>query len=56
MKDQQITVNEKAIERLKRKIIIAENDNLRTKNKSDKAMVDDIKKWIEEEAKCYSNQ
>ena len=56
MEPQVIEINEKAIERLKRKIVIAENNNLKTKNKSDKAMVDDIKKWIEEEAKCYSNQ
>ena len=38
------------------KIIIAENTNLRTKNKTDAQMVKDIKKWIEEEVKCYSNQ
>ena len=49
-------IDEKAIERLKRKIIIAENTNLRTKNKTDAQMVKDIKKWIEEEVKCYSNK
>lgn len=49
-------VDEKAIERLKKKIVIAENTNLRTKNKSDAQMVKDIKKWIEEEVKCCSNQ
>ena len=48
-------VDEKAIERLKRKIIIAENANLRTKNKSDAQMVKEIKKWIEEEVKCCSD-
>ena len=51
-----IKIDEKAIERLKRKIVIAENTNLRTKNKTDAQMVKDIKKWIEEEVKCYSNQ
>ena len=56
METKTIEINEKAIKRLKRKIVIAENNNLKTKNKSDKAMVDDIKKWIEEEAKCYFNQ
>ena len=56
MDPKEIEVNEKAIERLKRKIVIAENNNLKTKNKSDKTMIDDIKKWIEEEAKCYFNQ
>ena len=44
----------KAVERLKRKIVIAENTNLRTKNKSDAQMVKDIKKWIEEEVQCCS--
>ena len=50
------TVDEKAIERLKRKIVIAENTNLRTKNKTDAQMVKDIKKWIEEEVKCCSDR
>lgn len=49
-------IDEKAVERLKRKIIIAENTNLRTKNKTDAQMVKDIKKWIEEEVECYSNR
>lgn len=49
-------LSEKVVDRLKKKIIIAENSNLRTKNKSDAQMVKDIKKWIEEEVKCYSNQ
>ncbi len=52
----EFVVDDKAIERLKRKIIIAENTNLRTKNKTDAQMVKDIKKWIEEEVKCCSNQ
>ena len=51
-----IMIDDKAIERLKRKIIIAENTNLRTKNKTDAQMVKKKKKWIEEEVKCYSNQ
>ncbi|BDF68161.1 hypothetical protein CE91St43_21330 [Oscillospiraceae bacterium] len=46
----------KAINRLKRKIVIAENTNLRTKNKTDAQMIRDIKKWIEEEVQCCSNQ
>ena len=50
------TVDEKVIERLKRKIVIAENKNLRTKDKTDVQMVKDIRKWIEEEVKCYSDQ
>lgn len=49
-------LDQKIIERLKRKIVIAESKNLRTKNKSDVQMVNDIKKWIEEEVKCCSKQ
>lgn len=51
-----INVSEKAVERLKRKIIIAENQNLKTRDKSDQQMVAWIKKQIEEEVQCYSNQ
>ena len=51
-----ININEKSVERLKRKIIIAENQNLKTRDKSDQQMVAWIKKQIEEEAQCYSNQ
>ncbi len=56
MSQNEFEPNEKAIERLKKKIIIAESNNLRTKNKTDAQMVSDIKKWIEEEEKCCSNQ
>lgn len=56
MPNEEIKVDEKAIKRLKQKIIVAESKNLRTKEKSDSEMINQIKKWIEEEAKCYSNQ
>ena len=36
--------------------LIAENTNLRTKNKTDAQMIRDIKKWIEEEVQCCSDQ
>ena len=49
-------LDRKAIDRLKRKIVIAENTNLRTKNRTDTQMIHDIKKWIEEEVQCCSNQ
>ena len=52
----EIQVNESAIERLKMRIIMQENKNLKTKEKSDSQMVAWIKKQIEEEVKCYSNQ
>ena len=49
-------LDQKVIDRLKRKIVSAENTNLRTKNKTDAQMIRDIKKWIEEEVQCCSNQ
>lgn len=49
-------LNRKVLEHLKKKIIVAESRNLRTKDKGDPQMVSDIKKWIEEEVKCCSNQ
>ena len=53
---EQIKINSKAVERLKRKIILQENQNLKTKAMSDQQMVAWIKKQIEEEAQCYLNQ
>ena len=53
---EQIKFNPKAVERLKRKIILQENQNLKTKTMSDQQMVAWIKKQIEEEAQCYLNQ
>lgn len=53
---EQIKINEKAIERLKQKIIIRENQNLKTRSMNDQQMVAWIKKQIEEEAQCYLNQ
>lgn len=49
-------VDPKIVKRLKRKIIIKENTNLRTRELSDGAMVAWIKKSIEEEVQCYLNQ
>lgn len=51
-----IKINEKAVERLKRKIILQENQNLKTRSMSDQQMVSWIKNQIEEEVQCYSNQ
>ena len=53
---EQIKVNEKAVERLKRRIILQENQNLKTRTMTDQQMIAWIKKQIEEEAQCYSNQ
>ena len=49
-------LDRKVIERLKRKIVIAENTNLKTHNKTEAQMVRDIKKWIEEEVTCCSKR
>ena len=48
--------NGKIIERLKKKIILQENINLKKREKSDQNMVKWIKNLIEEEVKCYSNR
>lgn len=53
---EEIEVNEKAVERLKRKIILQESQNLKTREKTDQQMIAWIKKQIEEEVQCYSNQ
>ena len=51
-----IQVDRKAIERLKRSIIIKENMNLKSRTMNDSQMVAWIKKKIEEEVQCYLNQ
>lgn len=53
---EELKIDAKVIERLKRKIIMIENRNLKTRQKSSQQMVNDIKKMIEEEAKCYFNR
>ena len=52
----EIQVDDKAIERLERKIIIQENMNLKTRTMSDSQMVSWIKKKIEEEVQCCLNR
>jgi len=52
----EILVDNKAVERLKRSIIIKENMNLKTRTMNDSQMVAWIKKKIEEEVQCYLNQ
>lgn len=53
---EEIKIDDKAIERLKRIIIIKENQNLKTRTLSDQKMVEWIKEKIEEEAQCYFNR
>jgi hypothetical protein len=56
MSDTYIEIDEKIVERLKRNIIIRENINLKTREKSDAEMVKWIKSKIEEEVQCCLNQ
>ena len=53
---EEIKVDPKAVERLKKRLIIQENLNLKTKTLSDPQMVAWIKKKIEEEVQCSLNQ
>lgn len=46
---EELKINDKAVERLKRWIILMENQNIKTRNKGDAEMVKMIKKRIEEE-------
>ena len=52
----EIQIDSKAVERLKRSIIIKENMNLKTRAMNDSQMVAWIKKKIEEEVQCCLNQ
>lgn len=52
----EVHVDEKAIERLKRAIIVKENMNLKTRTMNDSQMVSWIKKKIEEEVQCCLNR
>lgn len=56
MSGQEITIDRKIVERLKKKIIIKENMNLKTREKSDQEMVRWIKSKIEEEVQCCLNR
>lgn len=47
---EEVKVNDKAVERLKKWIILMENQNNKTRSKTDPEMVKAIKKRIEEEA------
>ena len=56
MSDSEKKIDKTVIERIKRKVIIRENENLKTHAKNDSQMVNWIKKTIEEEVQCYLNQ
>ena len=56
MNYKKIVIDNEKIQKLKRKIVLAETQNIYTKNKSDSQLIKDIKKWIEEDAKCCLNR
>lgn len=56
MEVQKTELDSKLVNRLKYKIILAESTNLRTKNKSEAQMIQYLKKMIEEEVQCCSDQ
>lgn len=56
MNKESITVNQKIVDRLWGKILLLENEFLRTGKYSETQIKEKIKKWIEEEVKCCSNQ
>lgn len=49
----QVVIDDKRAERLMRKIILMEKQNIKTKQYNDSDMVKKIKKAIEEEVECY---
>lgn len=53
MNENRIEIDEKKAERLLRKIVIMEKQNIRTKQFNDAEMVRKIKKTIEEEVECF---
>ncbi len=56
MNNSEIVIDDRIVERLKKNIIIRENINLKTKEKTDQQMVSWIKSKIEEEVQCCLNQ
>ncbi len=49
-------VNEHSVEIIKHKVLKLVSENLRTKNKTNAALVKEIKALIEGEARCYYNR
>lgn len=52
----ELNIDEKRFERLKMRIILEENQNLRNKNKNNSKMIKHIQNLIEEEVKCCLKQ
>ena len=56
MSDSKIEIKKEIVERLKIIIVTKEAVNLKTREKSGPAMVNQIMQMIEKEVKCYSKQ
>ena len=56
MSDSEKSIDRDVIERIKKKVIIKENTNLKTHLLNDTQMIKWIKNKIEEEVECYLNQ
>ena len=56
MSDSEKSIYRAVIERIKKKVIIKENTNLKTHLLNDTQMIKWIKNKIEEEVECYLNQ
>lgn len=56
MNNSDIEINEHSIERLRKRIIIKENTNLKTRELNDQDMIKWIKRQIEEEVQSLINQ
>ncbi|WP_296320124.1 hypothetical protein [uncultured Treponema sp.] len=52
----EIEIDESKLNVLMSKIVLLENQNLKTHNANDIQMIEKIQKSIEETVKCYSNQ
>ena len=52
----EIEIDESKLTVLMSKIVLLENQNLKTHNSNDIQMIEKIQKSIEEAVKCYSNQ
>ncbi|MCI6591622.1 MAG: hypothetical protein SPK18_01750 [Treponema sp.] len=52
----EIEIDESKLNVLMSKIVLLENQNLKTHNANDIQMIEKIQKSIEEAVKCYSNQ
>lgn len=52
----EIEIDESKLNVLMSKIVMMENQNLKTHNSNDMQMIEKIQKSIEEAVKCYSNQ